>query len=74
MLEEQGVLTELGSDRPIVLRARRLHDGVPAAAPSGAQEVVTLHGSRPARELADLLDTRLVRAELTRLRNARASR
>jgi hypothetical protein len=71
MLEEWGVLEELSADdRGAVLRVRRFGElgvlpdatAVPAYVPAG--------WTRSSRELPGLLDTRLVRAELARLRGA----
>ena len=69
MLEEWGALEELSADdRGLVLRVRRF--GEPGVLPDATAVPVYVPAgwTRSSRELPGLLDTRLVRAELARLR------
>jgi hypothetical protein len=71
MLEEWGALDELSADdRGPVLRVRRFGDVDVLAEASAVPAYVPAGWTRSSRELPGLLDTRLVRAELARLRGA----
>jgi hypothetical protein len=75
MLEEWGALEELSADdRGPVLRVRRFGEVDGLAETTTVPAYVPAGWTRSSRELPGLLDTRLVRGELARLRGARGPR